>query len=94
MRSVHKYPVDLDNTPIHIEMPKGAVVLHGDYQELRGGHLQVWAEVPMDSTETTKRTVLFHGTGRILPPGEWRFVNTFLMQRAGLVFHVYELVGV
>jgi hypothetical protein len=93
MKTVYKFPVARDNEVTYLAMPVGALVLHGAFQ-VSSESLAVWVEVDTDAA-IGGREVIFLGTGRKLPDGQmlkgdWRFVNTFLMQDAGLVFHVYE----
>lgn len=86
MRTICKYQVLANNTPVDIEMPFDAVILHGDYQT---GEFYIWAEIDTDN-ESTIRRILFCSTGRELPDNAW-YVNSFLVPDLTLVFHVYEL---
>jgi hypothetical protein len=49
-----------------------------------------WAEVDPDGQEDNV-LVGVYGTGIPLPPGEWRYVNTF--NDGPFMWHVYEYTG-
>lgn len=85
---IFKKPIANDNTPTEIDVPKDAVILHGDYQDHLAS-LAVWFSFE-NSHDLRRVQVIFLGTGRELDGDGWRFVNTFLMRTQKLVFHVYE----
>ena len=88
MRSVHKYPIPL-NDYFSMSMPKGAVIL--DVKDQRGAP-QMWALVDTDP-ELVKEERHFRlvGTGHLIEDGNLVHIASFLMHDGALVFHVFEL---
>lgn len=88
MRSIHKYPVPVEDTVV-IKMPKFAQPLAVAEQR---GTLCLWAEVDVDSTDKMVEMVdhTFHvrGTGHPMQGNEGKYLGTVVMSY-GLVWHVF-----
>lgn len=73
-----------------ISMPQGAQVLTA---QMQGADLQVWAlvdETILAAKKAPKRFAIY-GTGNPVPQEPGRYISTFQLPDAGLVFHVFEI---
>lgn len=94
---VYKYPIPRAHVVCEVMLPSGAKILHGDWQLCSG--LCIWAQVDPDAPPARRRVIFagswgdeeFTGTGGDDVPAGSRFINTFLMQKLYLVFHVFEV---
>ena len=84
MRTIFKYQLTgPDHHNIIVEMPKGAEIVHCDYQDVV---LTIWAKVD-PSADKEDRTFAVSGTG--LPIGDdWQYVGTTALGR--MIVHVFE----
>ncbi|WP_426447603.1 DUF7352 domain-containing protein [Paenibacillus sp. S-38] len=87
MRTIYKYPIELQNKQL-LELPKGSRVLSA--QEQYGG-INIYALVDTDLKETEKIVILLYGTGHRITEDieEYRFLDTVSMHGGNLVIHVF-----
>ena len=91
MKTIHKYPVPLDDNFV-INMPEGAEILTVQLQFKR---LQMWAIVDDNPDLALEpRNFRLLGTGHELKPqGSYIYISTIQMHDGTLVFHVFECVN-
>ena len=85
MLTIHKFPIDICDNQV-VEMPVGAQVLSA---ELQRGSPCLWALIDTDK-ELTPRRITIRGTGHCCTPSDGRFINTIMMARESLVWHVFD----
>lgn len=93
MRRIFKYELvptqDLFGVhpEIHVQMPRGAEILHVDAQ---GDRMFVWANVDPNEQEARYSFVVLPTGGEVTwPIGYLRHVGTVLMHGGSLVLHVF-----
>lgn len=95
MRTIHKYPVDLDaldfDNVATIPMKKGASVIHVDVQD---DVLCIWALVD-DEVEMEDRKILVVGTGHPIPESmlSFYYLGSALLIDGRIVLHLFEDMG-
>ena len=87
MKVIYKYKLVGRNTVL--SLPKGALVLHADWQR---GEPQLWALVT-PGEETEERKFLFIGTGHDIQETKLQHVSSFLIHGGEFVFHVLEVLA-
>ena len=90
MKTIYKYSINTGLTPI--TLPKRSQIFSANYDA--NGILSVWAAVDTKEEETEKRVVYLTGTGwplEDLKDWNYRFINTVIDEKNGLVWHIFEL---
>lgn len=83
-----KYPFMIADE-VHVQMPKGARIVHVAQQPMQPGDLQLWAHVDRRQPLVTRRLYVY-GTGHACPAQPGVFVGTVLFNGGALVWHVYD----
>ena len=83
MNTIYKYPFDISNPPIIVDLPPLHCVVHVEAQE---GTPTMWIELDPDH-DTDRVEFLIIGTGGRVPPGA-QHIGTFL--QGPFVWHVYQ----
>ncbi len=90
MITIWKYPLRAEIEDQFIEMPSGSKILT---VQVQNAIPNLWAIVNPEHPKE-RRHIRIHGTGHnIRDSTRLRYISTFQIQGAGLVFHVFE-VGV
>ena len=90
MKTIYKYRINTGLTPI--TLPKRSQIFSANYDA--SGVLCVWAAVDTKEEEMEKRVVYLTGTGwplEDLKDWNYRFINTVIDEKNGLVWHIFEL---
>ena len=90
MKTIYKYRINTGLTPI--TLPKRSQIFSANYDA--NGVLSVWAAVDTKEEEMEKRVVYLTGTGwplEDLKDWNYRFINTVIDEKNGLVWHIFEL---
>lgn len=87
MREIWKYEIVADR-PLVLHMPQGAIILA---IKMQAGKPMMWAQVD-PSSEKVPRTFMIIATGQPFDTARLCYIDTFVLDNDGLVFHVYELV--
>lgn len=84
MKSVWKFPIEIDRDTIEVLMPQGAVIL-----DVQKQHDQVclWAQVDSDAPQVARYFSVV-GTGHRIPNGKMNHVGT--VQDGTFVWHLFE----
>lgn len=90
MKTIYKYRINTGLTPI--TLPKRSQIFSANYDA--NGVLSVWVAVDTKEEEMEKRVVYLTGTGwplEDLKDWNYRFINTVIDEKNGLVWHIFEL---
>lgn len=90
MKTIYKYRINTGLTPI--TLPKRSQIFSANYDA--NSVLSVWAAVDTKEEEMEKRVVYLTGTGwplEDLKDWNYRFINTVIDEKNGLVWHIFEL---
>ena len=90
MKTIYKYRIDSCFTSL--TLPKRSQIFSANYDA--NGVLSVWAAVDTKEEEMEKRVVYLTGTGwplEDLKDWNYRFINTVIDEKNGLVWHIFEL---
>ena len=92
MKTIHKYPLPVDDLPT-IKMPLGAEILCAKTQG--GEDINLWAIVETYADYELRRFCVV-GTGNPVPSidgATLKFIDTAILCGGKLVFHVFEVVA-
>lgn len=93
MRVIHRYPIDILDTPTSIAMPAKATLLHVAISKTGDG-IDLWAQVETDNPPLN-RSFVVKGTGHSIGSARLHYIGTAITPPDGLqrfVWHVYEVV--
>lgn len=88
-KTIWKYPLTISKLQ-EIDMPKGAEILTAQMQD---DEPVLWALVDPDQ-EKERRFIEIYGTGHWLDGDPRKYISTFQIMESGLVFHVFEYLGI
>ncbi len=69
-----------------VQMPVGAEILT---VQIQNGEPCLWARIDTEQL-TEARQIAIHGTGHVLPDTTRKYIGTYQMANATLIFHVFE----
>lgn len=88
MKVVKKFDLTYNHP---IQLPIGAHILYVNQEK---SYFKVWAlvEYSQETVENEERKVVIIGTGRPDDFFNCRYINTFLGQHIGVVYHAFEII--
>lgn len=85
---IHRYPMFIFGSQT-LMLPRDAKIIHVDHQL---DSICIWAIIDTEETRMEPRIIEVYGTGQVISSelGHIQHLGTVIMQRLGLIWHVFE----
>jgi len=87
MKTIHKYPLQFEESVCKLKMPINAKVLTVQFQDDK---LCLWARVNDDEQQVEEREFRAYGTGEEVNEYDLEYIKTVQEHNGALVWHIFE----